>query len=100
MLRKNTIIGGVIAAFLIAGSLLVSANPAVDQIGALSGSVAYMVTSGATVHEGDILVKVNTLAGPVTAARATTNGVVTEVLVKPGDAIKIGDIVARIEVGK
>lgn len=100
MLRKKTIIVAAIAVFLIAGSLLVAASAIVDQIGVLSGSVTDSVTPGTTVCEGDILVRVNTLTGPVSAARATANGVVTEVLVKPGDSIKIGDIVARIKTGK
>jgi len=97
MLRKNIFIVAAIAIFLIAGSLLVTATAAVDQIGVLSGPVTDVAIQGVAVREGDILVRVNTLTGPVPAARATTNGVVTEVLVKTGDSIKIGDIVARIE---
>ena len=100
MLRKHAIIGVTTVAFLIAGSLLVSAKAAVVQISALSGPVTDMVTSGTAVREGDILVRVSTLTGSVPAARATANGVVTEVLVKPGDLIKSGDAVARVEVGK
>jgi len=100
MLRKKTIIGVAIAVFLIAGSLLVTANAAVNQISVLSGSVTNVVAAGSAVREGDTLVRVDTLTGPVPAARATSKGVVTEVLVKPGDSIKVGDIVARVEVGK
>ena len=100
MLRKRVIIGVVIAVFLIAGSLLVTANAAVNQVSALSGPITSLVTVGTAVREGDILMRVGTLTGPQPAARATTNGVVTEVLVKKGDSIKIGDVVARIEVGK
>jgi len=97
MLHKKAIIGVAVAFLLMAGSLLVTATAAVDQIGVLSGPVTDVVTSGVTVQEGDILVRVDTLTGPVPAARATSNGVVTEVLVKPGDTIKFGDIVARIK---
>lgn len=100
MLRKQTMIVAVIAVLLIAGSLLVTASAAVDQIGVLSGSVTDVATPGTTVREGDILVRVDTLTGPLPAARATMNGVVAEVLVKSGDSIKIGDIVARIKAGK
>jgi len=100
MRRKYAIIAATIAVFLIAGSLLVTASAAVDQVGVLSGPVTDVVTSGIAVREGDTLVRVNTLAGPVPAARATTSGVVAEVLVKPGDSIKIGDVVARINTGK
>ena len=100
MLHKKIIIASIIAVLLIAGSLLVAASAAVDQIGVLSGTVSYLVAPGAAVQEGDILVRVDTLAGSQPAARATTNGVVAEVLVKPGDAIKIGDVVVRIKTGK
>ena len=100
MLHKKTIIIAITAIFLIAGSLLVMASAAVDQVGVLSGPVTDVVASGTTVREGDTLVRVNTLTGPVPAARATTSGVVAEVLVKTGDSIKIGDIVARITTGK
>ncbi|MBP2627206.1 MAG: hypothetical protein H6Q68_1917 [Firmicutes bacterium] len=100
MFRKQAIIVAAIAVFLIAGSLLVAASPAVDQVGVLSGSVTDLITPGTTVREGDILVRVDTLTGPVPAARATMGGVVAEVLVKPGDSIKIGDVVARIKAGK
>ena len=100
MLRKYAIIVAAIAVFLIAGSLLVAANAAVDQIGVLSGTVTDVVKPGTAICEGDVLVRVDTLTGPVATARATMSGVVTEVLVKPGDLIKIGDIVARIKTGK
>lgn len=100
MLNKKLIIVATVVLLLIAGSLMATANAAVDQIGVLSGKVIYLLAPGTAVQEGDILVKVDTLTGPVTAARATANGVVAEVLVKPGDSIKIGDIVARIGKGK
>lgn len=100
MLRKKAIIAAVVVMLLIAGSLLVAANAAVDQRGVLSGKVIDLLEPGTAVREGDILVRVNTLTGPAPAARATVNGVVAEVLVKHGDSIHIGDIVARIQVGK
>lgn len=100
MFSKKIIIATTVVLLLIASSLIVTANAAVDQIGVLSGKVIYLMAPGTAVREGDILVKVDTLTGPATAARATTNGVVAEVLVKPGDSIKIGDIVARIREGK
>jgi len=100
MVRKHIVKIVAIVVFLLAGSLLAMASAAVDQIGVLSGTVTTLVATGTTVHEGDILVRVDTLAGSVPAARATTKGVVTQVLVKQGDSIKIGDVVARIEVAK
>jgi len=100
MLRKNAIIIAAIAIFIIAGSLLVTANGVVDQVSVLSGPVISLVAPGTTVREGDILVQIGTLTGPVPAARASMSGIVKEVLVKSGDSIKIGDVVARIEAGK
>ncbi|WP_378950994.1 biotin/lipoyl-containing protein [Pelosinus sp. sgz500959] len=100
MFSKKLVIIATVVLVLIASSLMVTANAAVDQIGVLSGKVIYLLAPGTAVREGDILVKVDTLTGPVTAARATTNGVVAEVLVKSGDSIKIGDVVARIRESK
>jgi len=100
MLHKKMVIVAVIAVLLIAGSLLAAASPAVDQMGVLSGPVTYVVAPGTAVREGDILLRVESLTGPVPAARATICGVVTEVLVKTGDSVKIGDVVARITTGK
>lgn len=100
MVNKKIIITAAVVVLLIASSLMATANAAVDQIGVLSGKVISVVALGTPVHEGDILVKVETLTGPVTAARATATGTVAEVLVKPGDTIKIGDVVARIREGK
>lgn len=100
MKRKYSVIVTAIVMFIIAGTLLVTANPVIDQVGVLSGPVIDLVATGVTVREGDVLVNVETLTGPMPASRATANGVVTEVLVKNGDSIKIGDVVARIKTGK
>ncbi|MBC8016828.1 MAG: hypothetical protein H7X79_13975 [Sporomusaceae bacterium] len=100
MFRKKTLIAVIAGLLIIAGSLLVAANAAVDQRGALSGEVVNVVALGTAVCEGDVLVQVKTLTGPVAAARATTDGVVAEVTVKVGDSIKVDDIVARIKTGK
>ncbi len=100
MFSKKIIITATVVLLLISGSLMVTANAAVDQIGVLSGKVIYLLAPGTPVREGDILVKVDTLAGSATAARATRTGVIAEVLVQPGDIIKIGDVVARIREGK
>ena len=100
MFRKKTLIVVVVGLLLITSSLIVAANAAIDQRGVLPGQVVKVVTQGTAVREGDALVQVDTLTGPVTAARATTDGVVVEILVKAGDFIKIDDIVARIKTGK
>lgn len=97
MLHKKSIILSIVILLLVAGSLLVAASPAVDQRGVLAGRVVSLLGPGTAVREGDILVKVETMTGPVPAARATNNGVISEVLVKPGDTIRVGDVVARIQ---
>ena len=51
---------------------------------------------GMQVSEGQVLVKVKTIAGPAPAARANIAGKVTAVLVKPGDNISNGQTVVRI----
>lgn len=100
MFRKKRLIAVIAGLLIIAGSLLVAANATVDQRGVLAGEVVNLITVGTAVREGDVLVQVKTLTGPVAAARATTDGVVAEVVVKVGDCIKIDDIVARIKTGK
>lgn len=97
MRHKKTIIASIVIVLLIVGSLLVTANPAVDQRSVLAGRVISLLAPGTAVREGDILVKVETMTGSMSAARATTNGVVSEVLVKSGDSIGVGQTVARIQ---
>ena len=76
-----------------------ASGSAVDQKGVLAGQVLAdgLTVAGADVHEGDTLVLVDTIAGPVPAVRANIDGQVKEVLVKPGDMIKVGDVLVRIE---
>jgi len=100
MLHKKTIIASIAILILIAGSLFVAASSAVDQIATLAGPVVFAIAPGTAVAEGDTLVKVKTITGSVPAARASTKGVVTEVLVNTGDSIRARDVVARIQVGK
>lgn len=76
---------------------VMAAGHIVDHRSVLSGHVLSVVNPGTTVQEGTVLVVVGTLTGPIPAARATTDGVVKEVLVKPGDIIRQGDLVVRIE---
>ena len=70
-----------------------------DQRAVVSGEVAAegLVAEGMQVQQGDVLVKVKSLAGgSIAAARATTSGKVTQVLVKPGDKIAAQQVVAKI----
>lgn len=78
------------------GWVLASASP-VSHTTSVSGTVASVVPVGQAVKEGDVLVTVNTLAGPVPAARATVNGTVTAVAVQGGASISQGQEVAVVE---
>ncbi|CQR70607.1 pyruvate carboxylase subunit B [Sporomusa ovata DSM 2662] len=96
--RKNII---AITVLLVIGVVAwsLAAGQTVDQRGVLSGNVLSngLVAAGAAAHEGDILVYVETITGPAVAVRANVDGVVREVLVRPGDKVRAGDILVRIE---
>ena len=69
-----------------------------DQRAAVSGIVVAngLAQEGTQVKQGDILVKVKSIAGGIAAARATTAGKVSQVLVKPGDKIEAQQVVAKV----
>ena len=95
--KKNVLLmTGVLLALMV---WAVSANSLVEQKSVLSGRVTAedLVTAGTSVKEGRILARVTTVTGTAPAARATVDGVVQEVLVKPGDTIRAGDVLARIQ---
>jgi biotin carboxyl carrier protein len=102
MAHKRSIL--LITILLVAGVVAwsLAAGQTVDQRGVLTGKVlaAGLTSPGTAVHEGDILVYVETLTGPAAAVRATVDGVVREVLAKPGDKVRTGDILVRIESAK
>ena len=77
----------------------VSAANLVDQLGVLSGRVVggQLVSVGSFVKEGSILVTVESITGATPAVRANRDGIVRQVLVKPGDMVKAGQVLARIE---
>jgi len=87
-----TLIGLLLPATIFAGQI-------VDHTSVLTGTVLAqgLVVTGQIVKQGDIIVMVDTIAGPAPAARANVKGKVTEVLVKAGDTIHVGQIVVRIE---
>lgn len=100
MMKRKISIGVLIAVLLVFGiSWVVAAGNVVDQRGVLSGTVSGqgLVAPGTLVKEGGVLVFVDTIAGPQPAARATLDGRVKEVLVRPGDAVKAGDVLVRLE---
>ena len=71
----------------------------VDHMAVLSGRVSGqdLASAGQDVREGDVLVRVETVAGAQPAVRAAVNGVVRDVLVRPGDTIQAGKVVVRVE---
>ena len=99
MLHKKTIILLSVACILALSVWVASAVNLIDQQSVLAGRVVAqnLVAVGTAVKEGTILVRVESITGAAVAARATRDGVVHEVLVKPSDLIKVGQVVARIE---
>jgi biotin carboxyl carrier protein len=72
----------------------------VDVRATLRGEVVAegLARVGDEVSEGDPLVYVRTATGRAVAARATVDGRVVEVLVRPGTVIReLGTVVARID---
>ena len=82
----------------LAGLLAMPAAAAdVSYITVLSGSVVSVAPVGAAVKEGDVLLTVNSLAGPMPAARSDKDGVVLSVLVQPGSQVQQGAVVVVVE---
>lgn len=72
--------------------------PTMNVTAVLGGDVTWTIEPGTEVTEGSELVRVAALAGgEAVAARAKAAGVLREVLVRPGDKIVSGRIVARLE---
>ncbi|MDF2501398.1 MAG: hypothetical protein K0Q77_2112 [Anaerosporomusa subterranea] len=97
MTRKQQIMILLVIVMTIFARTLVSAADLVDQKSVLSGKVHAAIGPGSVVREGDVLVVVNTILGPSPAVRATTDGIVRELLVKPGADVRQGEIAVRIE---
>jgi pyruvate/2-oxoglutarate dehydrogenase complex dihydrolipoamide acyltransferase (E2) component len=79
-----------------------AADGALDQVTTLAGVVSRegLTAAGAAVKEGDVLLRVMSIQGSAPAARATVSGRVAEVLVKAGDQVKSGQVIARIKPDK
>ncbi|MEG6585098.1 biotin/lipoyl-containing protein [Dendrosporobacter sp. 1207_IL3150] len=97
MLHRKSIIVFTLVLIAAVGIWSVSANALIDQKAVLSGKVTGVVAVGASVCEGDTLASISTITGSLPVARATTDGIVKEVLVHPGDSVRSGDVVARIQ---
>lgn len=79
------------------GAAIAYASGIIQQKSVLEGTVISVAAPGTTVREGDVLATVNSLAGPVPAARAEADGVVKEVMVEKGQKINKQDLVAIVE---
>ena len=63
----------------------------------VQGKVTSVIAVDTVVKEGDVLAEVDSLVGPVPAARADADGIVKQVLVTLGDTIHKQDVVAVVE---
>jgi biotin carboxyl carrier protein len=99
MQRKKWIVSIAAIFLLIFAQQASAAGALADQTSVLSGKVSAqgLAAPGSGVKEGEALLSVDSIAGPAVAARATVGGVVAEVLVRPGDLIKSGQVIARIK---
>ena len=97
-MRKVMKIGlAALLAIGVLGTIYGYATTAVPQKSVLTGQVVSVVSPGTAVKEGDVLVTVTSLAGPVPAVRADVDGVVKEVLVNQGENIEKQDTAVIIE---
>lgn len=99
MVKKKFLLVAVLAALGVFSMYTIGCAAVTDQHAVVSGEVVAdgLVSEGAQVQQGDVLVKVKSLAGgSIAAARATTSGKVTQVLVKPGDKIAAQQVVAKL----
>ena len=80
-------------------TMVVFAAGVIDHSAVLNGKVAAqgLVKVNDTVQEGQVLVSGETLTGVAPTSRAKVTGVVTEVLVTPGQSVKTGQIVVKVE---
>ena len=76
-----------------------AATTLIDSNSVLSGRIApqNLIAVGVYVKEGVVLANVESITGVTPAARAARDGIVREVLVKPGDIVRAGQVIARIE---
>lgn len=74
-----------------------AAGTLVEQKSVLSGKVLSIIGAGTPVVEGQVLATVETLAGPVPAAKATADGVVKEIKVHEGEEIGRNAVILVLE---
>lgn len=97
-MNKRNIAYLAIVLLMVMGTLVFAATGVVEEKSVLAGTVIadHLAVVGQAVKEGDTLVCVDSIMGPATAARATTDGIVSAVLVKPGTNISTGFVVVKI----
>ncbi len=97
-MKKKYLVSAMLMLMLLITTVgLAMENKQVEQKAVLSGTVTTVITEGSAVKVGDSLVEISTLTGTSAAARATVNGVVSQVLVNTGDEIKPNQVVVYIE---
>lgn len=69
----------------------------VSYASALGGRIVSVLPVGTAVKQGDTLATVDSLVGPVPAARTSSDGVVKEALVTPGMQVKRGAALVVVE---
>ena len=89
-MKRKQIAAALLAALMLAGGTA-EARELVEQRAVISGTVQ------ASVAEGDVLAEVDTLAGPVPAAKASADGMVREVRAEKGQDVRRGDVIALLE---
>ena len=85
-----------LTAVMMVGAVFTASAANVDQSSVLTGKVVSTVAVGTLVKQGDVLVSVQSLTGPMPAARATVDGVVSAVNVQEGDQVKQAQVVAVV----
>lgn len=96
-MKKKWIVAGLFGA--LASMMIASAafSATVNQGAVLGGKVVEVVPVGTVVKEGDPLLKVETIGGPMVAARAIVGGKITSVTVEVGATVEVGQNIAVID---
>lgn len=85
-----------LAAISALGVATVMAAP-IEHHTVLTGKVSTVVAIGTPVTEGQTLITVETLAGPMAASKAVVNGIVIAVNVTTGTDVTRGQVVATVD---
>lgn len=99
-MKKKMILSVILSLMTIIFTAVVAMAANVSQTTVLGGAVTEVVTTGTQVKEGDVLLTVETIGGPMVAARATVTGTVQSVFVQKGANVEVGQEVAVINDGK